>query len=287
MIIGHQKQWHYLKNIVDSGNIPHALIFSGQEKLGKKTIAFEFLSLLLNQDCRKHPDLVIIEPVESEIKIAQIRELNWKISLKPYSAPFKVVILDQSHLMNAEAQNCFLKTLEEPRGKSVLILITEYPERLFPTIISRCQIIKFYPVEKKEIEDYLKGQGIEEELKTMVQFSQGRPGIVMDFLANPEIMKERQTLIKDLIEIIGSHLSFRFQYIKSLPEEVNLGEILNVWLVFFREILISKLSGQDTFPQYSFLKIKNILNRIQNIIYLLSTTNVNSKLALEMIMLEL
>jgi DNA polymerase III subunit delta' len=322
MIIGHQKQREYLKSIAKSGKVPHALIFSGQEKLGKKTIALEFISLLFNQDCAKHPDLIFIEPTESEIQIAQIRELNWKIALKSYSAPFKAAILDQSHLMNIEAQNCFLKTLEEPKGKSVLILIAEYPERLLPTILSRCQIIKFYPVEKKEIENYLKGQGIkEEESKIITQISQGKPGMVMDFLADPQKKEERQKLIGDLIKLINSHLSFRFQYAKTLSEEANLGDILNIWLVFFREMLISKLNGNDKFPKYSFqkinypvhegtgypfgqvcfgdsisanitagysvAKIKNILNKIQNIIYLISTTNVNSKLALEMIMLEL
>jgi len=288
MIIGHQKQWNYLKKIAKSERIPHALLFSGGEHLGKKTIALEFIRLLFGRDFKSlkgHPDFILITPTESEIQIAQIRELIWKLSLKPSLAPIKAAIIDQAHLMNQEAQNCFLKTLEEPRGNTILILITEYPEMLFPTILSRCQIIKFYPIKKEEIENYFKNQGVKEgKIKEILEISNNKPGEALDFLMEPQKLEERIQRKKELVKILKSDLSFRFQYAKEISKESNLKEILNIWLSCFRENLLTNLNSKQ--PEI-LKKLKNILQKIQSTIFLISTTNVNPRLALEILMLEI
>jgi len=157
MIMGHQKQWRFLKQSVELNKLSHAYLFCGEERLGKKRIALEFVKLINGENFGLgHPDLILIEPERGEIKIAQIRELIQKLSLKPYSALFKVALIDQAHLMTKDGQNSFLKTLEEPKGRTLLILITEAPERLLPTIPSRCEIIKFSPVKEVEIKSYLR-----------------------------------------------------------------------------------------------------------------------------------
>ena len=145
MIIGHKNQWNFLKKSAELDRLSHAYLFSGENQLGKKTLAIEFVKFLNCsakdfsekpcqvcrncQDVQKkaHPDFVLIEPENShkEIQISQIRNLIWKLSLRPYSAVFKVAILDKAHSMSQEAQSCFLKLLEEPKGKALLILITE------------------------------------------------------------------------------------------------------------------------------------------------------------------
>lgn len=285
MILGHKRQWEFLKKTVGSEKIPHAFLFSGQSNLGKKTIAFELASLLLGDRKKQHPDLILVEPLEKEIQIAQIRDLNWKLYLKPYSAPFKVAILDQAHLMNSEAQNCLLKTLEEPRGKTVLILIAESPELLLPTIVSRCEGIKFYQVGREIIQKYLKEQGIpDKEAKEISQISQGRPGVAVDFLANPQSVKDRAERIKELGGLLKSDLALRFQYAKKISQEPNLKEILSIWLAYFREELLNGLKLQK--PAASLNKLKNILWKIQTTNSLLESTNINTKLALEILMLE-
>lgn len=287
MIIGHQKQWDFLSRIAASKKIPHALLFSGPEKLGKKTIAFEFLSLILGKDSRRHPDLILVEPLplENEIQIAQIRDLNWRLSLKPYSAFYKTAILDRAHLMNKESQDCFLKTLEEPKGESVLILITEYPEALAPTILSRCEVIRFNQLEEKEIENYFKEKGLAEaEAKILSRASQGRPGVALDFLSNPQKIKEREEMIGELVKLKNSSLSFRFQYAKKISEKDNLKEILSIWLSYFRQELIGQLDFQGN--GFSFKKIKDILTEIQATISLLATANSNPRLALEILLMK-
>ena len=290
MLIGHQKIWQYLKKSAELDKLPHAFLFSGPEKLGKKTLALEFVKWLFKEDIakREHPDFIFVSPIKKEIQIFQIRDCIWRLSLKPSVALFKVAIIDQAHCMNQEAQNCFLKTLEEPKGKTILILITEYPELLFPTILSRVQKIRFYPPNSAEIKDYLKKKGFgDKELAEILKLSLGKPGEVMDFISDPQKLISRRKAISDLVKILNSDLSFRFQYVKELAKKQprDLKEILEIWLGHFREIVISSLTRPS--PKYSFEKIKNPIEFIQNTNFLLSTTNVNPRLALENLMLEI
>jgi len=360
-LLGHQKQWQFLRESYRLGKLPHAFLFQGPEKAGKKTLAKEFVKLINCQapefsqkPCQKclscqtiekgiHPDFVFIEPTgpvsasyfakstsfakvtsatkaesadkkastgKGEIQISQIRDLSLKLAEKPSFSQFKTAILDQVHLMNQEAQNSFLKTLEEPKGNTILILITEYPERLLPTILSRVQKIKFYPPKKEEIENFLKEKGFtKEEIEEILIISLGKIGTIIDFSKNPEKLKERKEKIKEMIKIINSPLFSRFQYAKELSQKDDLKEILDIWLNYFRKILLSKVNpvrsktpkafaahlvrtsngvnGKIITSQYSVLKTKEILYQIEKINFLLSTTNINKKLALEMLMLEI
>lgn len=254
MIIAHQKQWQFLVKSSELGRLSHALLFSGEDHLGKKTLAIEFAKFLIGQDIEKgtHPDFILIEPEDSkEIQISQIRNLIQKLSFKPYLADFKIAIINNAHLMTQEAQNCFLKFLEEPKDKTFLILITAYPLFLLPTILSRVQKIRFFPTKDFEI-------------------------------------KNKEELISDLIKISKSDLSTRFQYAKNISTE-NLEEILDTWLRYFRKIFISKLAGPkiEEFSQCSLTKLKDILKQIQSTKFLISTTNVNLRLALEILLMNL
>jgi DNA polymerase-3 subunit delta' len=296
MPLGHQKIWQFLKKSAQIKKLSHAYLFTGQEKLGKKTLALDFIELLIGQDIKKkpHPDFVLIEPIAKEIQISQIRDLSQRLSLKTFAAPFKTAVIDQAHLMNQEAQTSLLKTLEEPKGNALLILITEMPERLFPTILSRCEIIKFHPVKKDEIKNYFKKEGIsEKEAEEISEISLGRPGVAIDFISNPQKLESQKKLIKEAIALTDSDLASRFQYAKNLAAKSNLREILNIWLLYFRDVLLSKINPertdkqQSTLGRYTPAKLKNILKLIQDTNFLISTTNVNPRLALEILMLEL
>ena len=278
MLIGHQKQWNFLKKITEVNKISHSYLFIGQEKLGKKKVALEWASLLFNENINfkksYNPDLLLVEPDGKEIKISQIRELIQKFSLKFYSAPFKIAIIDKAHLMNKEAQNALLKTLEEPKGKTILILITEFPEMLFSTILSRVQVVKFYPVKQEEIIKYLKKQEIKDrEVEEISKTARGKPGLAIDFFLEPNKLENEKKIIKELINISKASLSIRFQYVKKLAEKEDVRDILNIWLKYFRDTDI--------------YKFKNIIKQIQEINFLLSKANINPKLALEVLILEL
>ncbi len=269
-MIAHQKQWQLLRKTAELGKIPHALLFYGQGSIGKKRVALEFIKLLNCENpvfadrpcarcrpCRDieknvHPDLAIVEPQENkEIKIAQIRELHANFALKPYSAPFKTAIIDKAHCLNQEAQSAFLKLLEEPRGNSLFILISEYPEMLLPTILSRVERFGFY-----------------------------------SSVVRTERDERQKKLIAEIVKASQQDLVARFQYAKKLSDQSqDLKEILDVWLDYFREILLATVNHQAR--DYSVAKLRKILKTIQSTNFLLSTTNVNARLALEMLMLEL
>ena len=159
-----------LTTLIDKGNVPHALLFSGIEGVGKKSAA-EQLAMALNceakkkpchtcRSCKKiigatHPDIIVIKPSGKMIKISQIRELLHILSRKPYEAKKRVVILQDSDTINNEAGNALLKMLEEPPDNTCFILLTAHVKNMLATIISRCQTIRFNPISRRKIADHL------------------------------------------------------------------------------------------------------------------------------------
>lgn len=324
MLVGHQKQWECLRKSADIQKVSHAYLFSGQSQLGKKTIALEFIKLLYCtqhqnkfgagqegkkpcQDCRSckylekgiHPDFFLIEPQKpvkalgltskAEIKIAQIRDLNWKLSLRPSLASFKAAIINDAHTLNPEAQNCLLKTLEEPKGKTILILITNYPQILFQTILSRVQQIKFFPVSKSAIENYLKENGYSpKKAQEIALISFGKPGMAVSLAKNPQIMKNQEQKIMEITQFSKTDLASRFQYVKDLvSKKQDIKETLEIWLRYFRGILLEKAKKPSYVSSYSLGQLRQIIQTIEKVRVLIDRTNINQRLALEQIMLEL
>ncbi|KPJ57281.1 hypothetical protein AMJ49_01625 [Parcubacteria bacterium DG_74_2] len=282
MILGHKKQWDFLIRMVNNKKIPHALLFSGQERLGKKKVAIEFSRFLLGGEPFSHSDFIFVEPKGNLISISQIRDLIWRLSLKSFSAPFKIALLDKVHLMPADSQNCFLKTLEEPKN-SLLILITEHPELLFSTITSRCQTIKFLPVKTEEIKNFLAEKGIEDKkAEKIAKISEGKPGEAIKIL-NFGKFEENEKQIEDLKKILNSPLHFKFKYAKNLIDEEKLSEVLKNWTFYLRRVFIRKVREKDPFLK----KLKDNILLLEKINFLISTKNINKKLALEILMLEL
>jgi len=322
MLIGHHKQQQFLKKSAELGRVPHGVLFCGESKLGKKTLAVEFAKFLncASKDfskrpcnvCRScldiqkgiHPDFILVEPTGAgrEIQIGQIRGLISKLSLRSYSAPFKVAVLDQAHTMTKEAQGSFLKLLEEPKGKNtLLILITEYPESLLPTIVSRVQKLKFFPVKSRKIEDYQFSKNLsEDKIKEISGLALGRPGAAIDLLLNRQNLEKQKQLISDLIKISKLDLAGRFRYAKDLFETKDkspgpsIEYILDVWTEYLRKVLLSRFLKPTIdqkliypFSGYSEAKIKKVISLLQSARFLTTSTNVNSKLALEMFFIEM
>lgn len=169
-ILGNDKIKEALKNIIINKNASHSYMFIGVEGIGKKLIATEFSKRLLcnNEkidcnscksciefDSKNHPDFLIIEPDGNLIKIEQIRNMQKKIQEKPIISKRKIYIINDADKMTKEAQNCLLKTLEEPPEYISIILIGNNESSFLPTIKSRCMIIHFEPLKNAEIKKYL------------------------------------------------------------------------------------------------------------------------------------
>ena len=281
MFIGHQKQQEFLKKSSDLGKASRSFLFSGEDKLGKKTLALQWISSIRKSPLKKEdPDFILVEPFlgSKSIQISQIRNLIWRLQLTS-SGSFKAALIDNAHLMTVEAQHALLKTLEEPKGKTILILITSKPETLFSTIRSRCENINFYPVARAEIESYLQKQDLsKEKVQLIASLSRGKPGEAIDLFSDPQKLKDRKLIIEELEKILNSPLYMRFQYTKDLASKENLEEIFQIWLEFLRNSLLSSNFNQNPIL---LKKTKKNIEFLEKISFLIKTTNINSKIALE------
>ncbi len=271
MQVGHKQQWDFLKQALVNNRLGQAFIFSGEEKIGKKKVAFEFAKMIFCekiegapcQSCQScllveknhHPDFIFIAPQKREIQIDQIRDLQKEIYLKPVLAKMKIVVINDAHCLNTQAQNCFLKTLEEPKEQTIFILITSLPAVLLGTIQSRCETIKFYPSKNQAI-----SLEFEDSLKVAKEF-----------------------LTKDLL--------YKLLFIKDLfpkgKEDDGRKEsflLLESMIWHLRKALWLRTQGEVN--KSALLKTKKAIHLTEEAKMLLQTTNVNPRLLLENLILN-
>jgi DNA polymerase-3 subunit delta' len=187
----------FLSGSADKGRLPHSLLFYGPDGVGK-TLTAVTLAKRLNCDstsggdpcdtcpsCRKieglnHPDVHWIAPEGpgSKIRIERIREMKERINLKPFESRCKIFILEKAHSLAAEGANSLLKTLEEPPGDAVIILLTDDLNKIFGTIRSRCQWVVFPSAEPARLERLLVDERgfTEREARLLSRLSGGRIG---------------------------------------------------------------------------------------------------------------
>ena len=137
-VIGHDRQKDVLLRAVRHGRLAHAYLFAGPEGVGKRLMALALVRILFCAEergcgecppCRKvdhhnHPDLHLLEPDGNSIKIEQIRNIQRDLNLRPHEAARKVCLIESAEAMTVGAANALLKTLEEPRGDTLLILLS-------------------------------------------------------------------------------------------------------------------------------------------------------------------
>ena len=151
-ILGNDDVKKYLTNCIENKNFSHSYIFSGIKGVGKYTFAKDFAKCILEDSMMQ--DYYELGPDGKSIKVAQIRELQNVINIKPIFSKKSVYIIDDADLMTIEAQNSLLKTLEEPPEYAVIILIVHNERSVLSTVKSRCINIKFSKLSDKDIKKY-------------------------------------------------------------------------------------------------------------------------------------
>ena len=299
MIIGNKKKIDILRQIIKSNNIPHAMIFSGPEMIGKKKIAIEFIKNIFCEElcgecyfCKSieyNPDINIISPVEGNIEIEEIRKAKERLSLKPYHNKIKALIIDDSHLMKSDAQNAFLKMLEEPKGDTLIIFITPFREMLLKTIRSRAQEIKFSLVGNEEIEKYLISLGASsKKAKEISLISSGQIGKAINFFEDKSKMDFFNKSIEDIMFLSRSNISQRFQYAEKLKDDkVKIIEILDIWERFLRREILLKVFNYKSSVNYSLQKTKELIDELEKIKYIIESSNINKRIAFESLLIKL
>lgn len=216
-LVGHDDVKARLSHAIERGRLGQAYAFVGPPGIGKKRFALHLAQSLLCprrpakeldpcQACPAcqqvfagtHPDLLLVGRPEdkTELPIATIQALVDAIALKPASGRHKIAVVDDADDLNEESSNCFLKTLEEPPTGSVLILISTSTDTLLPTIRSRCQVVRFLPLDEEQASSLLLRMGVVSNLDEAKRLAEESDGSIE--LATDLVLPEWATLKMEL-----------------------------------------------------------------------------------------
>lgn len=156
-LIGNPAAKDILERLLEKGTLPSVLLFHGIEGIGKGLFAKAVAEKLMGRIKKDHPDIHIYYPEgkSSQHPISAMRQLIDEVGMPPFEAPCKVFIVHDAEKMLPSSSNALLKTLEEPPSDTYIFLISSDPDKLLPTIVSRCRKIPFFPVPEEELAAFL------------------------------------------------------------------------------------------------------------------------------------
>lgn len=286
-LAGSKRQIEILKKAIDLGRINHFYLFEGEKGTGKTDLALAFYKAILcktggSEACdkcsscikfntRNHPDFKMLSPTKNFIKKEEVEKMIEDISIIPFEGGKKIFLIEDLDLARPETQNLLLKTLEEPPNYVVIIIVTSNPNKILPTILSRCQMISFYNKDKMG------------DLLASDDYNQIRDEIV-DIIDN--LIKGNQIKVFTSIDF----------FVKNKDKIV---EILDIMLYWFRDLAIYKETEESELllnkDKIEKLQIHSSLDitRIYDIIYKIEITkinierNVNFNLSIETMLLNI
>ena len=257
-IIGHSEIVGNLKRMVLTDSMPHAMLFSGMDGIGKFLTGMVLAEALLCekndgpcgecQSCKAiaggvHPDLFVLEPEGKTIqmiKIEQIRQMQAEISLAPYLSDKRVVLINDADKINETAANGFLKTLEEPVGEIFFILITGNERKILPTILSRCMKVYFSSLSNDDVKQILQAKGIEKDTaQSVARLAGGSVKQALTLYENDGLENRRNAF-----EFMGQIFSFSEEDIWHMADILSdfTREKLSEWFfylqMFWRDMIV-------------------------------------------------
>lgn len=258
-IKGQDKAIAVIKGYLRQSRLAGSYLFVGPAGIGKKLTAMTLAKTInclgesldscdscascLKIDKGAHPDVHIIgSDVDEAVKIENIRQMHKEISLRPYEAKRKIFIVDNAHNMTADSANALLKTLEEPPQHNLLILITEKPNLLFKTIISRCQAVKFYPLSPEELRRLLEDDygTSKHAAHFLAYFCEGRLGEALR-LKDTDLLRQKNKTIDEFLFPRREALGFSVTQTKA-----DVRRQLNILAGLIRDIYLIKAGAQET-----------------------------------------
>ena len=219
-----------IRGMLDSG-MPHALLLAGPAGVGKRTLASDVAAALLclaadpadrpDRTCRacralehgNHPDVHLLAPIGAGHVIPiggrddrGVRDLVRELALLPVEGGVRVAIVADADRMTEDAQSAFLKTLEEPPPRTVIILTAADEERLLPTIRSRVARVRVGPVARSAVEELLVEAGLAQapDAARLARLAAGRPGDAVAMARAPEAMTIRAEIARTLLDVLGA-----------------------------------------------------------------------------------
>ncbi len=263
-IEGHERPVTILKRALANATLAHAYLFSGEPGIGKKMTAIALAAAVNCRDagpdgacgecpsCRKvaaggHPDIHLLAAGGEEIKIDQIRQVQADLALKPFEGKKKILIVDGAESMNAASANAFLKTLEEPPGEALIVLVSSLPQSLLPTIRSRCQELRFLPLPRHTLASALmRRRGFAEGdawfIAALAQGSMGR-ALEMDLQEERTAREELAVLWADLARMSPADVLSRAETFSK--DRDRLEQLLDIGVELLRDVLVLRETGDE------------------------------------------
>jgi DNA polymerase-3 subunit delta' len=308
----HTGQWTDWQRQLDSGRVPHAVLLSGLPGLGKGRLAKAFARAVLCGDpqvrpcsrcksCRllatgNHPDLRIIQPEAAGkgIKIDQVRALVEFLAGTAQQGGWKCAVIDPADALNSHAANALLKSLEEPPGDTVIVLVTAMPGRLMPTLRSRCRHVQVKPPSRGEALEWLQPR-VGRQADALLDYAYGAPCAAL--AANEEDrLGQRQELVNAVLGISRGQLSAldAAKAVQALPDSQALDQLLALTARLSRMRLASSAADRafegDWQPVLARIDQRHLFRFADKLIHakslLLSGANPNKQLLWEELMLD-
>ncbi|HOM02505.1 MAG TPA: DNA polymerase III subunit delta' [Acetivibrio sp.] len=264
-IIGQKDVVEGLKTLINNDKIGHAYIFYGPEGIGKSTVAKIFASVLMCSDntgdkscgscqsCRlfengTNPDFSVLECKGLSIGVEEIRNLQHDICVRPLYSKRKVYLIRQAEKMTPQAQNCLLKTLEEPPEYAVIILAASNYEALLETIRSRSVRIDFKKNTFDEVKRFIinRAGGDFEQADFIASYADGVIGRAIKLMESEEFKELREKAIDAVIKLSGSDFENLLDISRMFDENKDsVDSILDIMLLFYRDLLVVGKYGNE------------------------------------------
>lgn len=327
-VIGQTRAVSLLQRSLETDSLAHAYLFIGPARIGKMTLALNLAQALNCQSARppcgecpscqkiisgKHADVQATilnaegsEDARTKIGVSQVDDIQRAVSLPPFEGKRKVFIIDGAEMFSIGAANRLLKTLEEPPGNAVFILLTIDDKLVPPTIVSRCQRIELTLTPPVQIEDALKEKwAVEpEKAKLLSRLAHGCPGWAVAAANDVAIFQQRNETLEKMLDIIEADAEERFSYAARTAEQFGKNRQpvyaqLELWLDWWRDLLLVKtgsgvnVTNVDKMETLDSLAGGLTLGQIRSFIHSIRFSgdalrrNANAKLALEVLMLDI
>ncbi|MGI6452663.1 MAG: ATP-binding protein [Syntrophomonadaceae bacterium] len=280
-IIGQDKAISNLLQYIKTAHLSHAYAFLGPAGVGKMLAARAFAySVIYSSDpdgvrafSEDYPDILIINKPENKTVIGKeqiTRVLEPWLSLRPYRAEYRIVIVRDAHLMSKEAANALLKTLEEPPHFALIILVCD-EDNLPETIFSRCQVVRFSLIPSDDIKRFLAEKGFKpQQCSHIAMISHGSLGLALQFAQEEEL----DTIWEDTVKNMRKLLEGEVVHVFEVAEGMNTSPVLKASMMetILRDLYIFQETGKTEYlavPQIiSQLKVRQPINpdKIRNAI---------------------
>ncbi|GBE12464.1 DNA polymerase III subunit tau [bacterium BMS3Bbin14] len=265
-IQGQPKAVKLLSRALSTGRLAHAYLFTGPEGVGKATTARAVAAFLFCEAERKtapcghcagclqfasdnHPDFLLIRPQGATIKIDQIRALKKALAFPPLEAERRVILVEDVHTMRRETGNSLLKMLEEPPPDNLLILIASASEPMLPTILSRCQVIPFFPLPVGLAADILLRLDPHlqrDEALDLAGLTDGCPGRARS-LDTDGVPAMRNEILEALLAPAAGEAEAMENALALAARAAELKDglpsLLDLLRIFFQEVMVASLTG--------------------------------------------